>query len=877
MRLRALRLRGVGRFRDGVAVEGMSGGLDVLVAPNEAGKSTLFRAVETLFGEKFDTTSQKVLEPLLSDGSGTALIEADVEMAGDVWRIAKSFGQQRRAQLTGLGGSGARFTGQDAEAEFARLAGLNRGKPGALGFLWVGQGAGLEPLPPDPKQGGAEALKEVVEREVAALTGTGRLRLLRAAVRSELSGLATASKGGPKTGGPWETAIVRRDALKADLERAVADREAGTRRLKAIASLARRRDELAAADGIAAAQQRLALAEARLAEEEVAKGRHEKALANRKLAERDEKDAAAKLDTLLALQRRHGDLSAAIARLDEQYMKAQTALATAQDNEREANAQAAGAADALAAALRALASVKFVAIRQRVSDLTTLQAQIAALESEFAERAVSATALDVLVDAEATMVRAHDRMTSAAPRIEIEYEPGSEGAILADGRPLPAGPVVTDGGKPIRLSIPGIGAIVVSGGAASGLEALRAAHQKAADTFEARRRALGVATVAEARERQARGTEIERLLAGARSRRAGLAPDGELALTRECERLRLLAGDAKADGQAIADPAASERLVEAARGRLDEVTRAARTAAAAAAEQKTARAALDGQLAASRAQFDRAAAELAARAGEAGLEAALADAQGLLAAARDRMNSVTREEVALREVVGRNGDLTHLGRARDAARVECDRLMQEAQSLNVSLARLEGEEAQSEGDAAADVARLEAELRAAQAAVSAFETEVAGLRLLTTVIDEAEAAARDRYLDPVLSRIEPYLEAVIPGSRLELSADLGVTGLLRSTQDGHRPVKHLSGGTREQIAVLVRLAYARVLADAGRATPVILDDALVYADDGRLGAMFAALAQAAAHHQVLVLSCRHRAFEGLGGTRLAMTPWPAAA
>jgi hypothetical protein len=44
----------------------------------------------------------------------------------------------------------------------------------------------------------------------------------------------------------------------------------------------------------------------------------------------------------------------------------------------------------------------------------------------------------------------------------------------------------------------------------------------------------------------------------------------------------------------------------------------------------------------------------------------------------------------------------------------------------------------------------------------------------------------------------------------------------------------LSGGMREQLSVLTRLAFARLLTRDGRPAPVILDDALVYSDDDRI-------------------------------------------
>ena len=49
--------------------------------------------------------------------------------------------------------------------------------------------------------------------------------------------------------------------------------------------------------------------------------------------------------------------------------------------------------------------------------------------------------------------------------------------------------------------------------------------------------------------------------------------------------------------------------------------------------------------------------------------------------------------------------------------------------------------------------------------------------------------------------------------------------------------------------------------------PLILDDALVHTDDERISTMFNMLSQAAKDQQIIVLSCRTKAFSDLGGTR----------
>jgi hypothetical protein len=54
--------------------------------------------------------------------------------------------------------------------------------------------------------------------------------------------------------------------------------------------------------------------------------------------------------------------------------------------------------------------------------------------------------------------------------------------------------------------------------------------------------------------------------------------------------------------------------------------------------------------------------------------------------------------------------------------------------------------------------------------------------------------------------------------------------------------------------------------------PVVLDDALVFSDDERIERMFDVLMQAAEQQQVIMLTCRGRAFQSCGGRPLMIEP-----
>ena len=70
--------------------------------------------------------------------------------------------------------------------------------------------------------------------------------------------------------------------------------------------------------------------------------------------------------------------------------------------------------------------------------------------------------------------------------------------------------------------------------------------------------------------------------------------------------------------------------------------------------------------------------------------------------------------------------------------------------------------------------------------------------------------------------------------------------------------------------MLTRLAFADMLLEQGKPISLILDDPLVYSDDGRLDTMTEILVEAASRMQVVLLTCRDRAFRHVPGHRIVM-------
>ena len=120
---------------------------------------------------------------------------------------------------------------------------------------------------------------------------------------------------------------------------------------------------------------------------------------------------------------------------------------------------------------------------------------------------------------------------------------------------------------------------------------------------------------------------------------------------------------------------------------------------------------------------------------------------------------------------------------------------------------------------------------------------------------------------PLQKHLDHYLGILFPGAHIEVADDLSPGAITRIGPLGQESggFEELSVGTREQMGIVARLAYADLLQEAGRPTLLILDDALVNTDDDRLGQMKRVLFDAAQRHQGADLHLPSGGLEGFGG------------
>jgi DNA repair exonuclease SbcCD ATPase subunit len=141
----------------------------------------------------------------------------------------------------------------------------------------------------------------------------------------------------------------------------------------------------------------------------------------------------------------------------------------------------------------------------------------------------------------------------------------------------------------------------------------------------------------------------------------------------------------------------------------------------------------------------------------------------------------------------------------------------------------------------------------------------AAARLLYEIMNQERDQARHAYVAPLRERIEALGRLVFDETlHVEISDDLKIVS--RTLQDATVPFDSLSGGTKEQLSLIFRLACAMIVAEDGGA-PLMLDDALGYTDPDRLHLMGAVLVKATRECQVVIFTCVPDRYSNIGAAK----------
>ena len=124
---------------------------------------------------------------------------------------------------------------------------------------------------------------------------------------------------------------------------------------------------------------------------------------------------------------------------------------------------------------------------------------------------------------------------------------------------------------------------------------------------------------------------------------------------------------------------------------------------------------------------------------------------------------------------------------------------------------------------------------------------------------------RLRYVEPFRAELQRLGRPVFgPSFEVDVDTDLCI---LNRTLDGCTvPYESLSGGAKEQLGILARLAGAALVAKED-AVPILIDDALGFTDPERLAKMAEVFDTLGEHGQVIVLTCTPARYDGVKGAQ----------
>ena len=894
MRLRSLAVNQFKKFTRPTRLDGIGDGLNLVVGPNEIGKSTLLDALRAVLFEKYNSRAQPIVVLQNDRNQAAPVVELAFDLDDGLYCITKRFIKKPYARLSCP--DGRTLEGDAAEDTLRRLLGFdepgNRGaKPETLGMwnvLWVQQGGSFGAL--DLPDSARSSLHSALESEVGKVLGGRRGRALPQSVETQLSELITPATKKPR--GQYKELIDRVGILGGELEDLTALRQDLTRTLNELEETQAALERLSS--GARDAADRNELAETRRLHSELAElevridGAHSQLELRKNNLEQARQAAAGRQQLKDNIQQERDSLADTGNRLVEKRKEEKQARSELEDlrtGVRECETAVDKAGEAVSRRDRLVSAVKR---RDETGELEGRQQRAAAAEERqrthhqaAAAIPVTEEAIDAIRGAAKKLETIRNRLGAAATLIVFDMTPQGSSGIEVNDEPLSPDQPTLQAVEPTTITIPERGRITIEPAITDRDKLLR--QQRAANNrLRAALEQAGVRTLGEAEDQHAMRQKLLREAELARQEAALQAPAtnereaGAQALSDHIQGLRQILTREMEDLQVEELPALGE--AESALHRAQEQAGEARSALA------TRRAALSGPEAGwgglqtelttlqvrydeSNDRLDRLRDQLA----QAVRDRSDGDLQARIEAALEARSK--QEEVIARLEAQRTGE----GLPLLAARIErLETALQKRQrkrtDLEVKIAGLKSLVGAAEGtglDEAIEQKTRELELDEQER--SRKDREVKVLGLLVSTLGRAEQQAKERYLSPVLNRVRPYLHFLFPGADIRIDENLHVTGVVREA--GHEEAfHHLSMGTQEQIAVLVRLAFAEMLVEQGHPATVVLDDALVFSDDRRIGRMFDILNRVARKVQIIVLTCREQLFEGLGGHLLSLAP-----
>ena len=889
MKLRRLTVNQFKRFTVPTRLGELGDGLNLVVGPNELGKSTMLDALRAVLFERYSSRARPIMA-LQNDRSGAApVVELVFEVSDAEYTLAKRFVRNHYARLQCP--DGTVLEADAAEDELRNLLGFaaagNRGATseslGMWGVLWVQQGQSFGR--PELPESALASLSAGLESEVGMVLGGRRGRELPQVIEQQRGELITPTQRRPR--GEYRNTLDHVSELEQRFNEQQQQQlevsetfellEAAEARLKRLEDgsqdqsdqedLSEARDQLGELTRhdlqLEAARSELRIREGQL--EQAQRVQSERATRREELRTAQE-ELRQETERQEGLQEQERESLTVLDELRQAATNAEVDVEVAMQS--EANWR--GILD------RISRTTELNDLLSRQSDVEAAQKRLADAQSQAERIKVTDESLQLIRQAAEIADQANAQLRVAATRITFDIPSDRLAGIEAAGAPLSDPPTTVEAVEPVEITIPERGRILIEPAVADRDQLLHAEREARAELHAALGEA-GAQSLADAQVLRDQRRDLEVTASAARQELDRLVPAGDAStLQPRIDELRqaLEAPPSEGDMTQLPQRDEAEAALASAQAALQKARdeeRIAREAVDVRAdavnelrvEVRTLQNTVDSQTELIEGRDER----LRSDAEAVSDQQLAAESDSAAQAVTEQQQTVSELEEkwpasARTQLEARVSRLETAIRQRESSRVD----------LRIECAGLRERIEVNDGAGIDEaVERTQHELERATRQRDRFEREIEVLDLLAVTLRAAESEARERYLAPVVSRVHPYLQMLFPNAEIGMDEDLNITGMSRFA-GYEESFDHLSMGTQEQIAVLVRLAFAEMLIDQGAPAAVILDDALVFSDDRRMGLMFDILSHAAQRVQILVFTCREQLFEGLGANHLQLAP-----
>ncbi len=840
-------------------------GVVVVCGVNEIGKSSMIEALDLLLNYKDRSGHKdvKAVKPTHADVG--AEVEAEISAGPYRFVYRKRFHKKPKTELQMVEPVRRSLDGDEAHDQVLAMLGETVDMK-----LWHAQQVLQAASTSAVDLSGCDALSralDVAAGDHAARSGSEPLLIER--IDAEFSRYFTAT-GRPT--GPWAAAIEALTAAERERERCAAAMADVDERVARHAKLSAELSGLTAARRAAAERcdaARAAAAALSVLAEEVA------------AAQRVAETARAKAAVSAAAATERSRLCADAVRRTAALAELQAGLATAVEDQVIADevAEAAMAAATESAAALVAAQDRVDAARCAVDGLAALdearrlaarvqridqtQRDLAQITERLGTITLTAELLLAIEEAAASVERLDAQLHAVAATLEFTALESRH--VFVDGEQValdPGAPWTIPASVSATIELPGVLEIRINpGSSTAGLRTeLHAAQQRRDETLTQG----GVDDLAAARR-----VGQERLTLAAKRDKLSAVLD-ELCAGDDVDRLRARLSELQATATEPAVDAesaraelshATEALTQArqADATVQQLSRAASTRLA---EKITAAKVLVSGVGTAATELELAGEQLAAG-------RAIDPDDAISARAAEDTENQQRAEVVVTQLTERYGRAdpetvkTELAAATQSVN-ECERnFAQTRQVLNdltVELAVIGSEGRKGKLD---DAEILSAHARAEHARVG---KRAGAVKLLRCTMIRHRDNTRQRYVAPYRTELE-RLGRTVFGPTFEVEVDTNLTILRRTLDDRTVPYDSLSGGAKEQLGILARLAGAALVATEDT-VPVVIDDALGFSDPQRLGKMAAVFNTVGRDGQVIVLTCMPGRYDGIDGAHV---------